>query len=125
MTRDTEEGVRLTMPLPPNILNQRKHWRAKIRQKKAYWKRLTVLRATEGWPKGESPDKATISVTAYVWNLMDADNLMARLKWTLDWLIAWDYLPDDSPRVLEWDGMPTQEIDRRNQRLEIEIRDAA
>ena len=51
---------------------------------------------------------------------MDTDNLMARLKWPVDWIVKAGYLADDGPKVLEWE-MPQQVIDRRNMRVEIEL----
>ena len=116
--------IRMTLPLPPNVANQRKHWRAKLKQKNSYWNVCSTLRHARKVPKppdGWPHERSRITVTLYVHNLMDHDNAMARLKWLLDWLVAWDYLADDNPRALEWSGMPSQEIDRRNPRVEIQI----
>jgi Holliday junction resolvase RusA-like endonuclease len=66
-------------------------------------------------------DRVTIKATLYVWQMSDQDNLVARLKWPLDYLVKRRFILDDSPKVLEWVGMPDQKIDRKNQRVEIEI----
>jgi len=42
------------------------------------------------------------------------------MKWVVDWLVKRGYLVDDSPTYLEW-VMPTQEIDRKNRRIEITL----
>ena len=46
---------------------------------------------------------------------------MARLKWPLDWLTRAGYIADDSAPSLRWAGMPEQEIDRKNRRVEITL----
>jgi hypothetical protein len=115
--------IELTLPLPPNRGNARWHWRTENRKKGAYWQHCDVFRMGRdfptGWPNG-TPEKVRVRVTLYVWNRMDVDNLMARLKWPLDWLEAYEYIPDDGPS-LEWAGMPEQEIDRKNPRIEIAL----
>ena len=63
---------------------------------------------------------AKITVRLYVHQKMDDDNLKARLKWPLDWLVIRGYILDDSPDVLSW-GPVTQSIDRADQRIEIEL----
>jgi hypothetical protein len=118
------DPIRLTLPLPPNIANQRKHWRAKQRQKTEYWEDLSIryhMREIPRPPWPQPPARARIAVKLYVWNWMDQDNAMARLKWILDWLQAWDYIADDAPHALEWAGMPDQEIDRKDPRVEVTV----
>jgi hypothetical protein len=118
------DPIRLTLPLPPNVANQRVHWRAKLKQKNSYWNVCSTLRHARKVPRPPAdwpPLKARIAVRLFVWNTMDPDNAMARLKWVLDWLQAWDYIADDSPSALEWAGMPEQQIDRKDQRIEIEL----
>jgi hypothetical protein len=119
------EPIRLTVPLPPNLMNQRKHWRAKLRQKRAYWDTLNMLGMDRSFqrPPKAPPAKARITVRLYVHNIMDPDNAMARLKWLLDWLSGSRYIADDAPHALEWAGMPEQEIDRRDPRVEVTIED--
>lgn len=89
-----------------------------VRLKHAYYDRC-LMRYSK--PPKVLFTKADISVTLYVWNLMDeGDNLRARLKWPLDWLVLREYIEDDSPRTLVW-GPVLQTIDRKNQRIEVEL----
>lgn len=44
---------------------------------------------------------------------MDVDNVFARIKWALDYLVTDKILRGDSPREIEWDGIPTQEVTRK------------
>lgn len=115
--------VKLVLPLPANVANRRMHWRVKQRKKKAYWNELTNRLYARLIPKPppEAPPVCRISVKLYVGNWMDQDNAMARLKWMLDWLAAYDYIADDNPKALKWDGMPEQEIDRSNPRVELTL----
>jgi hypothetical protein len=110
--------ITMTVPLPPNAANSRRHWRTAQREKKAYWQALRVLqRMRQIPPPPVAPyDRASISVHLYVHNYMDSDNAAARLKPLLDWLQP-DYIADDSYRALEWAGVPAQTIDRRNPRV--------
>ena len=117
--------MRLILPLPPNAANSRRHWRVVLRDKKAYWQSLDLLKASKALPRARKPVRAKIAATLYVWGLMDDDNALARLKPLLDWLVAHDYLPGDSRKHIEWAGMPEQHIDRKNQRVELEIENAA
>lgn len=115
--------MKLVVPLPPNAANSRRHWRVALKEKKAYWADLVGLKWAGRIPTEPSPapNKSRIRVHLYVWNLMDTDNAFARLKPLLDWLQRWGYIADDSPKHLEWDGIPEQTIDRKNMRVEIEL----
>ena len=113
--------MKITLPLPPNRANSRWHWRTENRKKQAYY--LSCIGSDVGKRPAQPYDKARISVTLYVWAEMDADNLMARLKWCLDWLKSRGIITDDSPKHLEWAGMPTQVVDRKNRRVEITLSD--
>ncbi len=118
--------IRLTLPLPPNRANQsygkaRWEWAAK----KRYMNGNTRLLGAIDLALGQIPqcddlplDNVTISATLYVKNLMDDDNLKARLKFPLDTLVKAGILVDDSPKhctVLK----PEQVIDRKNMRVEL------
>lgn len=116
--------IRLVLPLPPNRANERAHWRKEKRLKDAYDQQCWVWYLnTPGRPKRpRGPmERARISAKLFTWNEQDADNLMARLKHTQDWLVEAGFIIDDSPKVLEWVGMPEQEIDRSNRRVEITL----
>lgn len=117
------DTIHLTLPLPPNRGNARWHWRVELRKKQEYWHWLNLYRATERFPRGwggPTPEVVRVRAKLYVWNRMDDDNAMARLKWVMDWLEAWDYIGDDGAGV-EWEGLPEQAIDRKNQRVEITL----
>jgi len=110
--------VGLAFPLPPNIANSRWHWRTKKSKKDLWMGVADILHRPHEDPPME---KVYIAADFYLWNKMDHDNLFARLKWPLDWLTLNGYIVDDGPDVLEWKKMPTQQIDRKNQRLYIRL----
>lgn len=124
--RDEEFAMKLVLPMPPNRANQRKHWRVALKEKKAYWAALDALRLARRLPPiPEAPPRfVALKTKMYVFSIMDHDNAVARLKYALDWLKAWGYIADDSPKHLRLE-MPEQAVDRKNQRIEIEIREAA
>ena len=113
------ETLRLTLPLPPNMANGRMHWRTKNRKRQDYYQYAMVV-AMLGAPRQPLP-KARAKIVLYVWALMDYDNMMARLKWPLDVLVDAGWIEDDGPQHLEFAEMPSQFVDRKNQRVEIEL----
>ena len=106
-----------TFPLPVNLANSRLHWRTKHMAKKAWTVRTNNLllakllpsRPPAPWPK------AIITAHIATGNTMDFDNMVARCKWAIDWLVTSGYLVNDHPSNLRWSGMPTQEIVRKAQ----------
>lgn len=108
----------LTLPLPPNAANSRRHWRVVLKEKKAYWAKLNVLTKFGTEPKApRSPfDPAHISAHLYVHQIMDTDNVFNRLKIALDWMKGL-YIVDDAPGHLQWAGIPSQTVDRKNPRV--------
>ena len=121
--------MKFILPLPPNMANDgRVHWRRKHSAQKLYAEKCGVWALTRNDRAilhfgPVSP--ARIKATLYVWSMMDQDNLLARRKWPVDWLVKSGYLEGDDPKRLRWDGIPEQVVDRKNMRLEIEIRPAA
>ncbi len=116
---DGEAPLLLTLPLPPARGNARWHWRTENRKKHDYY---DLCLATVKTKRPRRPyNKVRISVAAYTWNIMDRDGLYSRFKWPLDWLVLRGYIADDSPTVLHDWGYVTQKIDRKNQRIEIEL----
>lgn len=116
--------MKLTLPLPPNIANARMHWRVKLKAKKAYWQACSnavLLGGVKMSAPPTPPERARITATMYVHQYMDADNAMARLKFTTDWLVGNGYIADDSRKHLEYAGLPEQVIDRKRPRVEIEV----
>ena len=109
--------MKLVLPLPPNRANSRWHWRTEKRHKDTFYLMSTAL-----YPKlpKQTLERCDISCDLYVWSTMDTDNAYGRLKWVLDWLQAREYIASDSPACI---GTLTvrQHIDRKDQRLELEI----
>ena len=109
--------MKLVLPLPPNRANARWHWRTEKRKKDAYFMRCMV--ALPKRPRVPFA-RASMRVTAYTHQEMDVDNLNARMKWPLDWLVRAGFIVDDSPKNLDWLTME-QQVDRKNQRIEVEL----
>ncbi len=120
-------SVKLTLPLPPNRANQSQgqaRWEWKT--KKLYIEgtsrlvgaKALALIAMGGKTLPLGPTE--VRVTFYLRNLMDDDNLKARLKFPLDALVQAGILVDDKrPHCVVPD--PEQHIDRKNVRVEIEL----
>jgi hypothetical protein len=115
MTRD----VRIVLPLPPNLANRRGHWRGWKRKQDNYG---ILCTAAHNQRPAEPLAPVTLDATLYLWNRNDEDNLTARLKWAIDWLVERKIILDDHPSALRL-GTITQQIDRKNQRLEIVLRE--
>jgi Holliday junction resolvase RusA-like endonuclease len=116
--------IELTLPLPPNRANAREHWRVTHRKKKDYYlwaERALRNHDCQAWRTKEG--RVALTATLYLWNKMDRDNLMARLKWPLDVLVSYGLLVDDSEEWLDL-KMPTQVVDRKNPRIEIQLKEA-
>ena len=114
----------LTVPMPPNLANARMHWRVRHKAKHDYWDRLDALYLLHQmpWPDAVPPERAAIKVRMYLGARMDHDNAMARLKFLLDWLVMSHYIADDSPKRLEWEGLPEQVVKRDgNYRVEVTL----
>lgn len=96
--------------------NGRSHWAVKHKKKHALWAMYDVL--VHGQVNPAPPktpfSKATIEARCVVGAVNDLDNLLARLKPTVDWLVYAGYVVDDTPKHLEWVGMPTQRVSRKN-----------
>ena len=110
------------MDLPENLSNARMHWKAKYRAKKRYY---AAQDARQSFGLIEPPPTeplASVRVLAHLrlYNAADPDGCAARLKWPMDWLVTRGYLEDDGPAIVK-ELRVTQEIDRRNQRLEITL----
>lgn len=119
--------IRMTVPLPPSLTNsgpgRSRHWRALEREKKAYWNSLDMRRFARLIPPAppEPMAHAEIRAVLFMWNFMDDDNAMARLKWVVDWLRKRGYFLADDRKHLRYAGMPEQKIDRREPRVELTL----
>lgn len=118
------ETLVFELPLPPNIANARMHWAVKNKKRQRYFEDCDVALyekmgrlyfGIRGW------QKAQVTVTLRLSRTMDTDNLMARCKWPMDYLVDRGYILDDSPAHLEWSGLPTQLIDRKRQGITIAL----
>lgn len=110
--------------MPPNLANNKIHWRTRKKWQDQYKGTLDymLLRANAKKPPVgeyvvppslEAPfDHATVTVHLVLFNPMDDDNAMARMKFLMDWLVTRGYLVDDSRKHMAWSGIPTQEIRR-------------
>ena len=112
--------MRINLPLPPNRANARWHWTTERRLKIEYYNKAELMVMLQKL-KPENLRAANISAKIYAWALSDYDNLYARLKWPLDFLVNMGFIHDDSPQVLKWVTPLEQEIDRKNQRIEFRI----
>lgn len=108
-------AIEIRLPLPENLANSRLHWAAKDKKRAQYELACTVAAALQIAPRpGEPWAHARITMRFRVHNLLDMDNLMARAKWPCDWLRKRGYIASDAPKHLEWSGLPTQVINRRD-----------
>lgn len=126
------EPLRFVLPLPPALGNARMHWRVRQAEKKRYAVQLEVARhaarvglagAVFQFPKKPRRpiECALISAHLVMWNPMDDDNAMSRMKFLLDWLVRESYLADDRRTNLRWTGLPTQEVTRAHHALRVEL----
>ena len=116
----------IALPMPVNLGNARMHWAVKLKNKKAYFATLDTLASV--YLKAGPPEflpyrvvpppripmhKATVRAHAVLGGSMDDDNLMARMKYPMDWLVRRGYIVDDKREHLRWEGIPTQEVSRK------------
>lgn len=115
----------IMFPMPPNLPNMRAHWGTKQKEHRSWRARAIVL---EPWLAGRRPPRpfpvrVAAQATLVLWQAMDADNAVARLKWCFDLLVERGWLVDDDPDHLE--VLPArQRIDRGERpRVIVEISD--
>jgi len=105
--RKAAMNATVTLPLPPNILNPRRHghWNAIAAAKRKYVAAAVRTIEARRIPHFERADyRATFCVAT----LRDEDNLTAMLKYPLDALKAAGVIRDDSPRYLHLVEVPGQ-----------------
>jgi len=119
-----DEGPwKFELPLPTNLGNARLHHMQKVRLKNK-WYGQADERVTNGLAPHRPPkplEHAIVRIHFCIHNPMDRDNLGARCKWVLDWLVTRGYIMDDSDKVLTDWLPPTQEVDRKNKRVEVTV----
>lgn len=109
------QSITFALPFPPsrNAGRRHAHWQTVHRQTAAYYALCArvchdqALTLPTGWAA------LTARATCHVWALNDEDNLLARLKPTIDWVVRQRVVPDDSVRYWHWDAIPTQIVQRR------------
>lgn len=104
--------LRFDLPLPPNVLQSRHaHWGVRVKVQKAYYQqcdtRVWLRRAPR--PPARPLARAELDAELHVAGTMDRDNLEARLKYSVDWLVTRGYLVDDGPLHLERAG-PVRQV---------------
>lgn len=119
--REQARTLTLELPLPPQRGNARKHWAVVHRERKAYFDACEVLLVLKRLPKPQRFAKAKITASVRVGRIHDVDNLMARMKLVADFLTRAGYITDDSPAYLEWTGLPSQTVARKNPGVTIEL----
>ena len=104
-----------------NPLNVREHWATRAAraraQRRAVWAAMRWVRI---WPFGPEYPKR-ITMHAHVWRLMDSDGLVAALKACRDGLIDAKVIHDDGPGSGHLFDPPTQEVNRRQLGVRIEV----
>jgi hypothetical protein len=92
------------------------HWRTKDRERRNYFD-LCDYRQGVGVipaPPSEPLPFAELFASIVSMRRMDPDNRMARVKWSVDWLVTRGYLAGDSDEYVRWAGVPIQSVvDRR------------
>lgn len=127
--RETVTGIYtplvFVLPLPANLLNDRKHWRAKHREM-VEWQDECDERQCAGLlppPPRQAFSGIVASAVLYVAQEMDDDNAFVRCaKWPLDWLKTRGYITDDTRRHVRWTALPDQIVGKRaDQRLVLTV----
>jgi hypothetical protein len=105
--------VRLSLPLPPNMVNgalSRAHWSSKTKARTVYRQLCQAWTAVNYYfpPPFSLAPPVTITSVMYVHQTMDDDNAVARHKWAIDWLKDRGWLASDAHGKLRWSDMPHQ-----------------
>lgn len=112
---ETEDKLVFCLPISPISSNTCMHWRTKNELKKQYrsyfeqmlYSRFLPQRPSEPW------EIATLTVKAFVKAKNDRDNLVSRIKQSIDLIVRSGYLVDDGPERLHWAGFPEQVVNRK------------
>lgn len=107
------DALAFTCPVPPNKANARGAWQRGHFARKGYWTVLDTLVMVKRIPRAPAEPLATASVAVHLalYNPMDPDNLTARVKDLLDWLVRRGYLAGDTAKHIAL--TVTQETNRR------------
>lgn len=97
------------------------HWGVRNKKAKVWRLEVMVIKNNNRWP--DCTTKQKVIITSYRKRKLDKDNLSGGLKSCVDALKKNKLIVDDSPEWVE--VVYRQEIDSKNLRTEIEIRDFA
>lgn len=91
---------------------------------RAYAEHCTALRRKARIQLPAKPWKQweMTAATFRLFNLRDPFELMAGLKWVVDWLVETQFVTNDSPREVPSMPLPTQSIERKARGVTITIR---
>jgi hypothetical protein len=115
--------IRITLPLPSNRANSSVGgWVMRYRDGEQFMRHA-------GATQNPAPPRVPLSLVRVAYhvvhggNLMDWDNLFARLKHAQDWLVKAGYLTDDSAKVIPECPVVTQQpkAKKPDRRVEITI----
>lgn len=112
-------------PLPPNLLNERVHWRVKNKERKRYFAVCDTLLAAKRLPEAPEVPLTPVVLHSVLYlagtKLHDDDNAMARgYKWPVDWLRTRGYIEDDGRPHCRM-TIPEQFFDRKRPRLVVRV----
>lgn len=112
-TRRTKGGGWRQQALP-TVYDQKKH---------VYGVKCTAASREAGVrpPREPWPRWRLIEARFRLWNLRDPIELLAGLKWPVDWLVDAGFVEDDSARHLVGIPLPEQVVDRKNRGITITI----
>ena len=130
--------MRFELPEPPSPNTRPRHAMAAVRWKNDYKRRVWMHACKQRKPMKKPPEIVTINAVVRLRNLRDPDNLHASMKYLLDalrlphgsekddWKLGVHqgkaFFTDDDPGRLTINV--TQEIDRKNRGVSLEILDA-
>lgn len=117
----------LLLPIPKGTGgNERLHWakRYKARSEAKGVAKMVAVSAMGrfGW-EGFPWSPVEIIIDWYGHNLPDPDNCISRLKPTIDGLVAAGVIPDDSAQHIRGLRVRRMEIDRKNPRVALTVRE--
>lgn len=119
--------MKIVLPLPPNFSNARGHSRWSGSAKKRWIEGTKRTMGVSDLAKSQAGAVALplppvrCRVTFYVHQRMDRSNAVARLKWVEDALVRGQVIVNDTDQYWQLEGWPAQVIDRKHQRVELEI----
>jgi hypothetical protein len=102
------------------MANDSMHWRTKATKRAEYHLLALVALRNQRIPR-EPINPAQVAATLYLWERMDDDNAMARMKWPLDALVRHGLLADDKRPACTVE-VPEQIVDRKRQRITLVVR---